>query len=157
MRPSEVNRVIERYGGVLVGVVGAHRCYARAAVDAHGRRAVARTAVPQLPDDEDVPLAILLAIQHDLGLVVLDGDNSAGGSPTQGGSPARRILQWATALLPPTARARYWEELNAELYELARSGTSRWSQVAYSMRMAAGMWSLRQALRAPLPTRERAR
>ncbi|TAM71174.1 MAG: addiction module toxin, HicA family [Microbacteriaceae bacterium] len=59
MKAREVNRMIERAGGVLLRQRGSHRFYS---VTREGQ--TARTTVPQ--HRGDIPLGLLLKIQRDL-------------------------------------------------------------------------------------------
>lgn len=110
-------------------------------------RQLAEGAVPSARGRIDVLLAV----------------TSTGGAQSDlelGAAPARsalRVLDRALRVLPRTARGRYREELEAELIELAVAGASRLAQLAYTLRLGGRMWSLRRALRAPAPGRERAR
>ncbi|WP_370652784.1 type II toxin-antitoxin system HicA family toxin [Frankia sp. Cj5] len=64
MRAREVNRAIERAGGVFVRQVGSHRRYRAIYIDIDGREGRAETAVPQHPGD--VPTGTLVRIEADL-------------------------------------------------------------------------------------------
>lgn len=64
VRAREVNRRIERLGGVMVRQVGSHRCYVVTYADAAGREARVATTVPQHPGD--IPAGTLRAIERDL-------------------------------------------------------------------------------------------
>ena len=67
------------------------------------------------------------------------------------------VVQRMVRVLPAGDRARYQQEFLAELYALAQEQAPRLTQLGHALRAAAGMWSLRRALRAPQPGRERAR
>jgi hypothetical protein len=62
---------------------------------------------------------------------------------------ARRVAGWTVRLLPAPDRARYRDELAAELYELRES--SRRAQLAYAVRLLVRSVSLRRALRQVRP------
>jgi predicted RNA binding protein YcfA (HicA-like mRNA interferase family) len=64
MRAREVNRRIERLGGVMIRQVGSHRRYAVVFTDDSGAEARAVTTVPQHPGD--FPAGTLRAIEQDL-------------------------------------------------------------------------------------------
>jgi predicted RNA binding protein YcfA (HicA-like mRNA interferase family) len=66
MRAREVNRRIERLGGVMVRQVGSHRRYVAAFTDAVGREAKVATTVAQHAGD--LPIGTLRAIERDLEL-----------------------------------------------------------------------------------------
>jgi len=61
---------------------------------------------------------------------------------------AIRVSGWATRMLPPTARARYGDELLDELHTMADDDAGRWRQLACAVRQAVpGAWQIRAALR----------
>ena len=64
MKAREVNRRIERLGGVMIRQVGSHRRYVVAFTDDTGAEAEAATTVPQHAGD--VPAGTLRAIERDL-------------------------------------------------------------------------------------------
>ena len=64
MKAREVNRRIERLGGVMVRQVGSHRRYAVTYTTAAGHEASAVTIVAQHPGD--IPRGTLHAIETDL-------------------------------------------------------------------------------------------
>jgi predicted RNA binding protein YcfA (HicA-like mRNA interferase family) len=64
MRAREVNRRIERLGGMLVRQVGSHRRYELIYSGADGRRSTVATTVAQHPGD--IPAGTLRAIERDL-------------------------------------------------------------------------------------------
>ncbi|MDN5859716.1 MAG: type II toxin-antitoxin system HicA family toxin [Pseudonocardia sp.] len=64
MRAREVNRRIERLGGIMARQVGSHRRYVVTYADAAGRQAKASTTVAQHPGD--MPTGTLRAIERDL-------------------------------------------------------------------------------------------
>src|SRR5207244_3050880 len=64
MRAREVNRRIERLGGMMVRQVGSHRRYVATYTDAAGREATVATTVPQHAGD--IPAGTLRAIERDL-------------------------------------------------------------------------------------------
>ena len=64
MRAREVNRRIERLGGVMVRQVGSHRRYMVVFIDDAGVEAKAVTIVPQHAGD--IPTGTLRAIERDL-------------------------------------------------------------------------------------------
>jgi predicted RNA binding protein YcfA (HicA-like mRNA interferase family) len=65
MRAREVNRRIERLGGIMVRQVGSHRRYVASYTDAAGRQATVTTTVAQHAGD--IPAGTLRAIERDLG------------------------------------------------------------------------------------------
>lgn len=64
MRTREINRHIERLGGVMARQVGSHRRYVVTYADADGRQATVMTTVAQHAGD--VPAGTLRAIERDL-------------------------------------------------------------------------------------------
>ena len=64
VRAREVNRRIERLGGVMARQVGSHRRYVVTNVDAGGAEARLATTVPQ--HQGDIPPGTLRAIERDL-------------------------------------------------------------------------------------------
>ncbi|WP_322749830.1 MULTISPECIES: type II toxin-antitoxin system HicA family toxin [unclassified Frankia] len=64
MRAREVNRAIERAGGVFVRQVGSHRRYRATYLGTDGHAARAETAVPQHPGD--IPTGTLARIEADM-------------------------------------------------------------------------------------------
>jgi predicted RNA binding protein YcfA (HicA-like mRNA interferase family) len=64
VRAREVNRRIERLGGVMVRQVGSHRRYVVSYADAAGREVTVATIVAQ--HTGDVPAGTLRAIERDL-------------------------------------------------------------------------------------------
>ncbi len=70
---------------------------------------------------------------------------------------AVRVLARVARVLPPSERERYRHEFLAELHALAGEGASGQVQLSYALHAAVNALSLRRALRAPRPGRERAR
>jgi hypothetical protein len=70
---------------------------------------------------------------------------------------ADRLVARAAQALPLGDQARYREEFDSELHDLAQDGASRRAQLAHALRISLRVWSLRRALRAPSPTGERVR
>jgi predicted RNA binding protein YcfA (HicA-like mRNA interferase family) len=64
MKAREVNRRIERLGGLMIRQVGSHRRYVVAFSDATGADAKAATTV--LQHSGDIPAGTLRAIERDL-------------------------------------------------------------------------------------------
>jgi predicted RNA binding protein YcfA (HicA-like mRNA interferase family) len=64
VKAREVNRRIERLGGVIVRQVGSHRRYVVAFIDDTGAEVKAATTVPQHMGD--IPVGTLRAIERDL-------------------------------------------------------------------------------------------
>jgi predicted RNA binding protein YcfA (HicA-like mRNA interferase family) len=64
VRAREVNRRIERRGGVMARQVGSHRRYVITYKDASGSEAKVATTVPQ--HQGDIPPGTLRAIERDL-------------------------------------------------------------------------------------------
>ncbi|HEY2639710.1 MAG TPA: type II toxin-antitoxin system HicA family toxin [Streptosporangiaceae bacterium] len=64
MKAREVNRRIERLGGLMVRQVGSHRRYVIAFTDNTGAEAKVATTVPQHAGD--IPAGTLRAIERDL-------------------------------------------------------------------------------------------
>lgn len=94
---------------------------------------------------------------------VLDTDEMIGGVGEEGratelpAGAAVRVVLRMVRVLPAGDRDRYRQEYLAELYILAQEQTSRRAQLGHALRAAARMWSLRRALRASRPGRERSR
>lgn len=63
--------------------------------------------------------------------------------------PAGRLVAIATRLLPAANRARYFEEYQSELWEIANSGGSRRKQFWYASRQFLRVVPLRGAVLAP--------
>ena len=76
MKAREVNRKIERLGGVMIRQVGSHRRYVVTFTDDTGTEAKAATTVPQHAGD--IPIGTLRAIERDLeaalGVAAMSGD-----------------------------------------------------------------------------------
>jgi predicted RNA binding protein YcfA (HicA-like mRNA interferase family) len=66
VRAREVNRRIERLGGVMARQVGSHRRYVVTYADASGRQATVMTTAAQ--HTGDIPAGTLRAIERDLEL-----------------------------------------------------------------------------------------
>lgn len=64
--------------------------------------------------------------------------------------PARRLVAAATQLLPAANRARYFEEYQSELWEIANGGGSRHGQLLYASRQLLRVVLVRGAVLAPL-------
>jgi predicted RNA binding protein YcfA (HicA-like mRNA interferase family) len=64
VRAREVNRQIERLGGVMARQTGSHRRYVITCTDAAGAAAKVATTVPQHAGD--IPAGTLRAIERDL-------------------------------------------------------------------------------------------
>jgi predicted RNA binding protein YcfA (HicA-like mRNA interferase family) len=64
MKAREVNRRIERLGGVMIRQVGSHRRYVVAFNNEAGAEVTAATTVPQHAGD--IPVGTLRAIERDL-------------------------------------------------------------------------------------------
>jgi len=62
---------------------------------------------------------------------------------------ARRLLKVATRMVPPGDRARYGEEFQSELADIARAEGGRWGQLAYAIRQVMSSVRLRAVLRSP--------
>jgi hypothetical protein len=80
-------------------------------------------------------------------------------TPLVGSSaPARMaagLVAQAVRALPAAHRARWREEFDAELEELAMAAASRWSQVGHASRVAGRVWLLRRALLTRTPAADR--
>ena len=87
----------------------------------------------------------------------LGGERTGSRQVVQPGRSAARVTRWALRWLPVVERARYHEELFAELYDLAESGVSRRAQLGHAVRLFILGWFLRRELRAPSPAEERVR
>jgi hypothetical protein len=73
-----------------------------------------------------------------------------GGAQGRGVAPsASRLLASAARWLPAADRTRYAEEYRSELWEIARAGAGRRTQLAYAVRQVMSAWRLRIELRAP--------
>jgi hypothetical protein len=68
-------------------------------------------------------------------------------APRRPALAAGRLIGTITVVLPCQHRERYLEEFRSELYEMARSGASRWQQVWYALRLFDRAWVLRAELR----------
>jgi hypothetical protein len=68
---------------------------------------------------------------------------------------AVRLTLVSVRVLPVTDQARYAEEWQADLYELAFTGASWWAQLVYALRILNDAWVLRAELKAPAPERVR--
>jgi len=64
VRAREVNRRIERLGGVMARQVGSHRRYVVTYIDASGKQVTVTTTVAQ--HTGDIPVGTLRAIERDL-------------------------------------------------------------------------------------------
>jgi predicted RNA binding protein YcfA (HicA-like mRNA interferase family) len=64
VRAREVNRRVERLGGMMVRQVGSHRRYVATYANAAGREITVATTVPQHAGD--IPAGTLRAIERDL-------------------------------------------------------------------------------------------
>jgi predicted RNA binding protein YcfA (HicA-like mRNA interferase family) len=64
MRAREVNRRIERMGGIMARQVGSHRRYVVTHTDAAGKETTVATTVAQ--HSGDIPAGTLRAIERDL-------------------------------------------------------------------------------------------
>jgi predicted RNA binding protein YcfA (HicA-like mRNA interferase family) len=71
MKAREVNRRIERLGGVMVRQVGSHRRYVLDFTDDTGAEARVATTVPQ--HTGDIPVGTLRAIERDLQVALGEG------------------------------------------------------------------------------------
>ena len=86
------------------------------------------------------------------GPLELVAPRSGGGEPVV--APARAaagLVAQAVRALPAPHRARWREEFDAELEELAAATTPRWAQIGHAVRVAGRVWSLRRALLARAP------
>ena len=82
---------------------------------------------------------------------------AAGSAPVV--APARAaagLVAQAVRALPAAHRARWREEFDAELEELAAGAVSRWGQVGHAARLACRVWLLRRALLTRAPAVDRA-
>ncbi|HEX6074136.1 MAG TPA: hypothetical protein VFZ32_02605 [Micromonosporaceae bacterium] len=68
---------------------------------------------------------------------------------------AIRAADIAAKALPVAHRARYRDEYQSELYELAAAGASWWQQMRYAIRLLDRSWELRYELRKPAARRAR--
>jgi predicted RNA binding protein YcfA (HicA-like mRNA interferase family) len=71
VKAREVNRRIERLGGVMIRQVGSHRRYVVTFTDDTGAGAKAATTVPQ--HSGDIPAGTLRAIERDLEVALGEG------------------------------------------------------------------------------------
>lgn len=60
-----------------------------------------------------------------------------------------RLTAWAARILPIVDRPEYAELFRSELYDLAQSGSGRWAQLAYAIRVLIRAPMLRRELHAP--------
>jgi hypothetical protein len=68
---------------------------------------------------------------------------------------AGKLANAAVRVLPAGHRSRYHAEYQSELHELAATGTARWRQVVYALRLLDRAWVLRAELRTPSVERAR--
>jgi hypothetical protein len=80
--------------------------------------------------------------------------STVGGRATPWTSAVRLTLV-SVRVLPAADRTRYAEEWQAELYELAFTGASRWAQLVYALRILNEAWVLRAELKTLAPGRVR--
>lgn len=59
---------------------------------------------------------------------------------------AERLVSAAVRVLPAEHRSRYRDEYRSELYDIAAAGASRWSLLAYALRLVDRAWVLRAEL-----------
>ena len=100
---------------------------------------------------------LVLTLEVAVDQLAQDGERTGSRQVIQPGRSAAMVTRWALRWLPVVERARYQEELFAELYDLAESGVSRRAQLGHALRLSTRGWSLRRALRAPSPAEERVR
>jgi hypothetical protein len=62
---------------------------------------------------------------------------------------AECLVGVAARMLPASGRARFAEEFQAELWEIAYAGTGRLGQLAYAARQLRRAWGVRAELRTP--------
>ncbi|MFE0025412.1 hypothetical protein [Amycolatopsis sp. NPDC059021] len=67
----------------------------------------------------------------------------------------QRAISWASRILPPADRERYFDEYLSELDELAQSAHPHRAQLMYAFRLLVRIPALRIALRAKAPERTR--
>jgi hypothetical protein len=131
-------------------------------VEALLARAIELTSTIDITGELDLPLELVVAVQtgaraglsalhrlrEDLDAVENGQHENLGnrGVTVQPSSPAHWLVQVASLLLPGTSRERYLEEFTGELRELADSEASSRAQLAHAVRLAARVWSLRNAL-----------
>ena len=89
--------------------------------------------------------------------VPLTGMGKAAGEDKAPRRMAVRVLARVVRALPAGERERYRQEFLGELHALAREGASGRVQLGYALHAAVNALSLRRALRAPRPGRERVR
>ena len=80
---------------------------------------------------------------------------SATAPPVAPARAAAGLVAQAVRALPATHRARWREEFDAELEELAAAATSRRAQIGHATRVAGRVWFLRRALLARTPAADR--
>ncbi|MFI7074968.1 hypothetical protein [Micromonospora sediminicola] len=84
------------------------------------------------------------ANSHAVGL----GPSATPSAPQVRRSPsAERLVGAAVRVLPAEHRSRYRDEYLSELYDIAAAGASRWSLLAYALRLVDRAWVLRAELR----------
>ena len=101
---------------------------------------------PALNRDFDLALARTLEVAG--ALTSIDGRREGGGA-SRVAPMAGRLLGAAARLLPARERARYAEELQSELWQIARVGGGRRRQLAYAARQVMAAPRLRAGLRVP--------
>ena len=98
------------------------------------------------------------ALDSTASVTTLERDSSAARVPRNDGWYAEaeakpvsvvavRLVNLFILVLPFGQRARYREEFQSELYELAEAGTSRVEQLAFAARLVGQVWALRGELR----------
>ncbi|GAA3069214.1 hypothetical protein GCM10010464_36690 [Pseudonocardia yunnanensis] len=136
-------------------------------VEALLARAIELTSTIDIAGELELPLDLVVAVQtgaraglsalgrlHDDLDAVENGPHESSGNravTVQPSSPAHWLVQVASRLLPGASRDRYLEEFTGELRELADSEASSRAQLAHALRLAARVWSLRNALPGDAP------
>jgi hypothetical protein len=78
-----------------------------------------------------------------------DADRAGGREVPRVAPTAGRLVVAATRLLPVRERARYTEEFESELWDIAQAGGGRRAQLAYAARQVMAARRLRTGLRVP--------
>lgn len=75
------------------------------------------------------------AMQHDIVALVHTDVNDDGAQESRVSETSLALTRWAVKVLPAQERARYYEEFQSELFELAATQQSWWRQLQYAIRL----------------------
>ena len=106
--------------------------------------------------DDDRAIDLIRALAFGLPLAVLNRVFGRGRPHARGDFEATQVARWPSGLLaasvrllPATDRARYAEEYQSELRDLAQAGGGRIRQLRYALRQLRGAPAMGFALRSP--------